>query len=77
VTCLEDTECICELYVCVIIVLGYLVDRALECAPGADNYNICFCCQDVTIILNDCGSKCGVLVFEFFPTYANRLASKA
>jgi hypothetical protein len=53
------------------------VDRALKCAPGADNYNICFYCQDVTIILNDCGSKCGVLVFEFFPTYANHLAGKA
>jgi hypothetical protein len=57
--------------------LGYLVDRALKCAPSADNYNICFCCQDVTIILNDCGSKCGMLVFEFFLSYANRLAGKA
>jgi hypothetical protein len=42
VTCLEDTECICELYVCVIIVLRYLVDRALECVIGADNFNILF-----------------------------------
>jgi hypothetical protein len=66
VTCLEDTECICELYVFVIIMLGYSVDEALECAPGADNYNNYFYCQDVTIILNDCGSKCGVLVLEFF-----------
>jgi hypothetical protein len=32
VTCLEDTECICELYVFVIIVPGYSVGGALECA---------------------------------------------
>jgi hypothetical protein len=37
----------------------------------------CFCCQEVTVILNNCGSKCGVLVLEFFLTYANRLAGKA
>jgi hypothetical protein len=40
--CFEDTECICELYVCVIIVLGYSVDRVLECVLGAKNYNILF-----------------------------------
>jgi hypothetical protein len=40
--CLEDTECICELYVCVISALGYLVDRVLECVLGAKNYNILF-----------------------------------
>jgi hypothetical protein len=37
---LEDTECICEFYVCVIVVFGYSMDRALECVLGADNYNI-------------------------------------
>jgi hypothetical protein len=62
--------------VCVIMVLGYLVDRALKCAPGTDNCNICFCCQDVIIILNDCGSECDVLVFDIFPTYVNCLAGK-
>jgi hypothetical protein len=67
VTCLEDTECICELYVCMIIVLGYLVDRELECAPGADNYKICFYCQGVPVILNDYKSKCSMRVLEFFP----------
>ena len=40
--CLEDTECICELYVCVISALEYLVDRVLECVLGAKNYNILF-----------------------------------
>jgi hypothetical protein len=40
--CLEDTECIRELYVCVISVLGYSVDRVLECVLGAENYNILF-----------------------------------
>jgi hypothetical protein len=56
------------------------VDRALECVLGADNYNIlfskstdCFCCQNVTVILNDCGSKCGVLVLEFFPNLCQSL----
>ena len=42
VMCLEDTECICELYVCVISVLRYLADRVLECVLGAENYNILF-----------------------------------
>jgi hypothetical protein len=73
VTCLEDTECICELYVCVIIVPGYSVDRALEFAPGADNYNIYFCCQGVSVILNNYESKCGVLVLEFFPDLCQSL----
>ena len=40
--CLEDTECIRELYVCMISVLRYSVDRVLECALGAENYNILF-----------------------------------
>jgi hypothetical protein len=66
------------------VVFEYLVVRALECVLGVDNYNIlfsestdCFCRQDITVILNNCGSKCGVLVLEFFLTHANRLAGKA
>jgi hypothetical protein len=27
----------------------------------------CFYCQDITVIMNNCRSKSGVLVMEFFP----------
>jgi hypothetical protein len=71
-----------EFYVFVMVVFEYFVDRALERVLGTDNYNIlfswstdCFCCQGITVILNNCESKCGALVLELFLTYANRLAS--
>jgi hypothetical protein len=31
----------------------------------------------ITVILNNCESKCSVLVLELLLTYANRLAGKA
>jgi hypothetical protein len=40
--CLEDIKCIRELYVCVISVLRYLVDKVLECVLGVESYNILF-----------------------------------
>jgi hypothetical protein len=59
---LRNTKCFYEFYVRVMVVFEYLVDRALECVLGFDNYNIlfsestdCFCRQDITVILNNCG----------------------
>jgi hypothetical protein len=51
----------------VIIVFEYSVDRALDVSLVLTTIIFCFCCQDVTVILNNCGSKCGMLVLEFFP----------